>query len=288
MTNDRKLYDLASELVQREVYYNVSSLVQTLYNLAGMCDTQGELDYDDLMNLMLRDEWESPARHFIEREADFDDLETIADEYGYWSDVLSESGVPDEVAETTDWVCDDCLQFLVNGELPPDSTPERDAEIADGSLSDAAPTGEETEFSINSCDHCGTPLAGRRHGMCDGSMSDDLQARINATENPERTEDTIREKVIALVEAESNGWQKVCDDNRLDPEQREAYEHWIVSGWLARKLAEKGEITGEVCGLTIWGRCTTGQSISMDGVIEEITRELYADELAKGAEDGTA
>jgi hypothetical protein len=288
MTNDHQLQKLASGLVEREVYYCVSSLIGTLNTLAGTCDTQGELDYDDLMNLMVRDDWESPARYFISQEADFVDLEAIADEFGYWSDVLAESGVRDEVAETTDWVCDDCLQFLVNGTLPPDSTPARDAEITDGCLSDAAPTDEEQEFSINSCDHCGTPLAGRRHGMCDGSMSDDLQARINATENPERTEDTIREKVAALVEAESDGWQKVCDDNRLDPEQREAYEHWIVSGWLARKLSERGELTGEVCGLTIWGRCTTGQSISMDGVIEEITAEIYKDELTKGVEDGTA
>ncbi len=285
--SDRKLYDLASGLVKREVYYNVSSLISTLNTLASNYDTQGELDYDDLMNLMVRDDWESPARYFISQDADFDELEAIADEFGYWSYVLSESGVRDEVAETTDWVCDDCLQFLVNGELPPDSTPERDAEIADGCLSDAAPTGEETEFSIDSCDHCGTPLAGARHGMCDGNMSDDLQARINATENPERTEDTIREKVAALVEAESDGWQKVCDDNRLDPEQREAYEHWIVSGWLAHRLADKGELTGEVCGLTIWGRCTTGQSICMDGVIEEITQELYADELAKPEGEST-
>jgi hypothetical protein len=282
MTNDHKLCDLASGLVNREVYYNVSSLISTLNELAAD-DTNNLLDQEELINICVRDDWETPARGFIERDADFDELEAIADEFGYWSDVLSESGVQDEVAETTDWVCDECLQFLVNGELPPDSTPERETEIADGSLGcgDAVATGEEQEFSIDGCEHCGTPLAGRRHGMCDGSLSDDLQTRINATENPERTEDTMREKVAALVEAESDGWQKVCDDHRLDPEQREAYEHWIVSGWLAHRLAEKGEITGEVCGLTIWGRCTTGQSISMDGVIEEITRELYADELAK-------
>jgi len=277
--NTQKLHELASRLVEREVYYNVSSLMGTLNTLASTCDTQGELDYDDLINLFVRDDWETPARYFIEQDADFDDLETIAEEYGYWAEVLHESGVRTEVAETTDWVCDDCLQYLVNGELPPDSTPERDAEITEGVCDAYTTTGEEQEFSLSSCDHCGTPLAGARHGMCDGSMTDDLQARINAAENPERTEDTIREKVAALVEAEYDGWQKVCDDNRLDPEQREVYEHWIVSSWLARKLEERGEITGEVCGLTIWGRCTTGQAISMDNVIEELAAELWADEL---------
>jgi hypothetical protein len=283
MINDHQLQKLASGLVEREVYYNVSNLIGTLITIASNCNTRGELDYDDLMDLIGRDEWELTARWFIEHEADYDELEALADQYSCWSDVLAESGVRDEVGETTDWVCDDCLQYIVNGELPPDTAQERDAEITDGSLGMfATHTNEEQEFSTHICDHCGTPLAGRRHGMCDGSMTDDLQARINATENPERTEDTIREKVAALVEAEAEGWQKVCDDNRLDPEQREAYEHWIVSGWLAHRLADKGELTGEVCGLTIWGRCTTGQSISIDGVIEEITRELYADELKEG------
>lgn len=60
------------------------------------------------------------------------------------------------------------------------------------------------------------------------------------------------------------------------PEERtnEAYEHWIVSSWLSARLADHGEMVGEVMGLTIWGRCTTGQAISMDGVIREIQHSI--------------
>lgn len=57
----------------------------------------------------------------------------------------------------------------------------------------------------------------------------------------------------------------------------DAYEHWIVSDWLAAKLAEKNElIDRDVLGLTIWGRCCTGQSITMDHVIKEIYSELVS------------
>ncbi len=55
----------------------------------------------------------------------------------------------------------------------------------------------------------------------------------------------------------------------------EAYEHWIVSDWLADKLIEHGEmVTKDFLGLTIWGRTTSGQAIFLDGVIERIYDSL--------------
>lgn len=74
---------------------------------------------------------------------------------------------------------------------------------------------------------------------------------------------------------EDDAWRECCDTNRIDPHQHEAYEHWVVSDWLAARLREHGEIVGELGGLTIWGRCTTGQAISMDGVICEIYNETW-------------
>jgi hypothetical protein len=72
-------------------------------------------------------------------------------------------------------------------------------------------------------------------------------------------------------DTEADAWRDACESNRIDPEQREAYEHWIVSDWLARKLEERGEmVMRDFLGLTIWGRCTTGQAILLDGVITEI------------------
>lgn len=72
-------------------------------------------------------------------------------------------------------------------------------------------------------------------------------------------------------EEEYDDWREAAEALGIDePQRHEAYEHWIVSDWLADKLKGEGEITGELFNLTIWGRCTSGQSISMDGVIARI------------------
>lgn len=66
-------------------------------------------------------------------------------------------------------------------------------------------------------------------------------------------------------------WQEVCEAHSIDPNRVEAYEHWIVSDWLADKLEERGEmILRDFLGLTIWGRTCSGQAIMLDGVICDI------------------
>lgn len=71
--------------------------------------------------------------------------------------------------------------------------------------------------------------------------------------------------------------REACEWFDVDPYQREVFEHWIVSEWLADRLAEKGEkVDKDFSGLVIWARTTTGQAISSDGVIEEIHAELIA------------
>lgn len=55
----------------------------------------------------------------------------------------------------------------------------------------------------------------------------------------------------------------------------EAYEHWIVSDWLAGKLEAQGEmVLRDFLGLTIWGRTCTGQAISMDHNIRALVKSL--------------
>lgn len=55
----------------------------------------------------------------------------------------------------------------------------------------------------------------------------------------------------------------------------EALEYWLVSDWLADELEEQGElVTHDFLGLTIWGRTTSGQAISMDRVICDIYDDL--------------
>ena len=87
--------------------------------------------------------------------------------------------------------------------------------------------------------------------------------------------DAIRKKVLAKINEEET-WDEVCYLHRLEPNIDEVYEHWIVSDWFGRKLSEKGEIVNDLCGLTIWGRCTSGQAIYIDSVVEQIVEDLEA------------
>jgi hypothetical protein len=79
---------------------------------------------------------------------------------------------------------------------------------------------------------------------------------------------------IGTLEEEKKALEEEKEQLESEDDPIEAYEHWIVSDWLAERLAEKGEITGELLGLTLWGRTTTGQAICLDGVIREIASDM--------------
>ena len=55
----------------------------------------------------------------------------------------------------------------------------------------------------------------------------------------------------------------------------EVFEWWIVSSWLGRKLEAKDELIIKSGNLTIWGRTTTGQSMTIDWIIEKIYDEIH-------------
>lgn len=82
-------------------------------------------------------------------------------------------------------------------------------------------------------------------------------------------------------DSEEECQQAACEELNLDVEESEVYEHWIVSDRFRYLLEQKGEIvsTDAVDGLTIWGRCTTGQSISMDGVVQRIVAEELSEQV---------
>ena len=74
---------------------------------------------------------------------------------------------------------------------------------------------------------------------------------------------------------EVNDWQDLCKAYNIEPYETEVFEHWLVSDWLADKLISKGEtVVKDYMGLTIWGRTTSGQAISLDYVIQQIYQEL--------------
>ena len=210
--------ELASKLVEREVYCCVSSLVIGLAQIAHEVsykrfqDAFG-FDQDELMDLCQRPNYEEAARQFVMDDADLDQLEEVADENGYWGDVLDAAKVPNV------------------------------AEDEDGSY--------------------------WHYLGCLAPFDDEDEAREAAIESvlPE-----IRKQVWAIT----TNYEEVCSKYDLDYDYDEIYEHWVVSDWFARKLAERGEITGDVAGLTVWGRCCTGQSISMDSVVQDIAAETYS------------
>lgn len=56
----------------------------------------------------------------------------------------------------------------------------------------------------------------------------------------------------------------------------EVYEWWLVNSHFADMLAEHGEVVirdGNFFGC-IWGRCSTGQAIALDGIISQLAYEM--------------
>ena len=69
--------------------------------------------------------------------------------------------------------------------------------------------------------------------------------------------------------------ESACHASRAEPYEREVYEHWIVSRWLADKLEAHGEkVDRDFAGMIVWARTTTGQAILLDGVIRDIVRSM--------------
>lgn len=93
----------------------------------------------------------------------------------------------------------------------------------------------------------------------------------DADEGGDLSDDQLRQM---LIEEIGGDWQEFCDAERLDPHDLDVYEHWAVTSWFKRRLAEHGEITGELLDFDVWGRTCTGQAIAMDHVIASIAAEM--------------
>ena len=99
------------------------------------------------------------------------------------------------------------------------------------------------------------------------------------TSEEDQTEDlkALRTKVKALITNDSE-YAEIGRHFNLDPDYDEVYEHWIVtSSWAAEDLRAYGQIVFEFGGMTIFGRCTTGQSLLLDGFVRRLMRDLPDD-----------
>ncbi len=98
-------------------------------------------------------------------------------------------------------------------------------------------------------------------------------AGFRAIRNDAATDDDVTNYAASREDAA----REACEANDIEPYQREVFEHWIVSDWLADRLAEKGEkVDKDFAGMIVWARTTTGQGIAADSVIEQICEEMNA------------
>lgn len=76
-------------------------------------------------------------------------------------------------------------------------------------------------------------------------------------------------------DGEQTVWEHVCTScawqgDDPDSEPQEVLEWWLVSGWLAEHLSERGEVVLGDGQSNWWGRCCSGQSILLDGIMQSI------------------
>lgn len=78
------------------------------------------------------------------------------------------------------------------------------------------------------------------------------------------------------LEGEGHEWGEYVDleDARAEvndmASDAEVYEWWRVTSWLASQLTAIGQVVLDNNYGTWWGRCTTGQSMLMDGVLQRV------------------
>ena len=60
----------------------------------------------------------------------------------------------------------------------------------------------------------------------------------------------------------------------LEQEQSEVFEWWAVGSMLFEDLKKQGQVVIDTGSVHVWGRCTTGQAILLDGVITRICAEM--------------
>ena len=216
---DETLFQRACGLwVERNIGQCVSSLMYDVGRNLEECSRIFDFDYDEALGWFQREDYEYVVDSFID-DADLDDLETIADMVGDWSDVIGD--IPTAVA----------------------------VEDEDGTETWVIPS----------------------LGICETDEDDANQGALVFHL------DQIRAKVKAFITNDSE-YAEIGRHFNLDPDYDEVYEHWIVnSSWAADDLRAYGQIVFEFGGMTIFGRCTTGQSVLLDGWVRRLMRDLPED-----------
>lgn len=94
---------------------------------------------------------------------------------------------------------------------------------------------------------------------------------------------TLLAAVIANMDDETiDGIDEWRDTVRDQSEAAEVYEWWEVGDWLAERLEREGEVVLRNGYGDWWGRCCTGQSVTLDRVIQELGYEYCYWAIEKG------
>lgn len=122
--------------------------------------------------------------------------------------------------------------------------------------------------------------AAKTQAAAEGNMN---SPEVFLDEWPGISDDDLRAMLIAAIESDPNAddWETFGRHHDLDCEYDEVYEHWAVDPWFGARLKEYGEVVGDFGNLTVWGRCTTGQSISLDCVVCRIYDDLQSNRVAE-------
>ena len=250
MTNIDKsaLDERARQLVREEVHACVSMLISDLSTLVAGADPgllrEVSVDQDELIGICVQDDYKSAAED--------EDYVLFENEYGEYVALQPEDDVKGNLTLDNLEYFEHAGKFYVLPEEAVDEIKELDAP-------------DQAKISA---------IIATAKARDDGGETDGMFFEAD-TEHAVLTSYLNKHYVDDWYNDEQEAWRAACESNSISPHTREAYEHWIVSGWLASKLEEQGEMVNrDICGLIVWGRCTTGQVIYMDGVIHQIARDL--------------
>lgn len=245
IADESRFQNACSAWVYRYIGECVSSLMYDVGQNLEQCSNIFDFDYEEATSWFQSRDWESAVEEFIRRDADYTQLEEIADKVGYWADICEEVGVSISAWEALKEKLEQLISLLEDEQ------------------------GEHEEDS-------------KEWDSIQENL-DQLQAEFDAIDSFEdwvRQQDKDEDLREAIIDAITNDseYQEVGEEMELDPDYDEVYEHWTIpEGFTARLLRQHGQVVFDFGGLTIWGRMTTGQSISMDGVIRRIVAEEDAD-----------
>ena len=250
VVNENAFQDVCRAWTYHYIGECVSSLMYDVGQNLEQCSDIFGFDYEEAMGWFRKEDYEDAVNEFVLREADFDQLEDIAGRVGFWDDICEEVGIS---ISTWEALKDDLERQI--------------AEIDD---------------EIDACeeDSDQKEILEKRQ--------DELRSEFDAIESFEDyvkrldKEEDLRYAIVALI-TNADEYREIGQEFNLDPVYDEIYEHWTINeGFIAETLKEHGQVVFDFGGMTIWGRGTTGQSISIDGVIRKIVKELDADHWVWG------